>query len=627
MPSITVGMTSEPLVRTTPVVILLASALAQGWLQGGSTSPGDWLPVAVLAALMLATILAAGPAKPHRLALAASGLLVALSGWQALSLTWSPLPEAARNQALLALLYGIALAVPLLALRTRTERLLVVAILVACTGALTVATAVELRFGSDPARQYLHGRLDFPITYWNADAAFLLIGLWPALLLTARRSLPAIVRALALAIAVGALGALLLIQSKGAAMGLLVSALVVFTFTPGRLRLLTPTALATVTAMAGWRPFTAPYDAAPTGLSAAIRHAAGILLLTMVTAIAVGLGYAGVDRRLNTSERTRRRIGASVIATLVAAVVVGLGSFLVLVDRPGHFLAERWANFKHLPTSDTASTHFLSLGSNRYDFWRVSLIEFSRHPLNGIGAAGFQAAYLQQRRSPETPARPHSLELELLSEDGIVGLALLAACGAALLAVILPRARRGDLAAVASLGAGVYWLAHTSADWIWSFPAVGVPLFVLLGTGAAGGRLGQLERRSAISAAVLAVVAAVYVFGAPWMAQRLTSRALDGDLSPTAANADLRWARALDPISTDPLVTQSTLAGTPSAAVEPLEQAVAMEPHAAALQYLLGLAYLRANRKSEALAALGRANALDPNDSLVVSALRRARSR
>src|SRR5439155_2016395 len=111
------------------------------------------------------------------------------------------------------------------------------------------------------------------------------------------------------------------------------------------------------------------------------------------------------------------------------AVVGGIASFLATVDRPGHFFTKQWRSFKHLPRKDTASSHFFSLGSNRYDFWRVALDEFRDHPVAGIGARGFYNAYLVEGRSSETPQRAHSLELDVLSETGIVGFVLLLGAG------------------------------------------------------------------------------------------------------------------------------------------------------------------------------------------------------
>src|SRR5207302_3889681 len=129
---------------------------------------------------------------------------------------------------------------------------------------------------------------------------------------------------------------------------------------------------------------------------------------------------------------------------VVAGVVVGLAAFVAVEHHPVGFLDAKWNAFKHKPTSGREQTHLFELGSNRYDFWRVAFGEFGRHPLLGDGSRGFATAYLEHRQSAESPARAHSLELDALSETGLVGFALLAAAiGLPLLAV--GRRARGEL--------------------------------------------------------------------------------------------------------------------------------------------------------------------------------------
>ncbi len=44
-----------------------------------------------------------------------------------------------------------------------------------------------------------------------------------------------------------------------------------------------------------------------------------------------------------------------------------------------------------------------------------------RHPVAGVGAGGYTVAYYKQRRTTEAIENPHSIELELLAELGLVG--------------------------------------------------------------------------------------------------------------------------------------------------------------------------------------------------------------
>ncbi len=604
------------------VAVLLVVTWRLSWSEHGSIAAGDWLPYAVLVALVLATVLLSGAAVlPAQAALVSLGLLVAFSAWEALSLTWSPVPSLARDEALLTLLYALVFATPLVTLRSDAERMVALGVLLAGLTLLGLAVALKLRFGSHPLDLYISGRLDFPIAYANAQPAILLVGFWPAVVLASQRAAPAAARSLALAAGVALLAVSLAAQSKGSALGIAISAIVFFAAFPGRLRSLVPTLLAFGLVGAAFYPLTEPFrtngDAATRD---AIRTVGTTVLSLTGAAIAIGLVYTLLDRRLELSERARALAGRIALGVLLLAVVGGLAGFFVKVHHPVGFAGDKWRSFKHLPGRERTGTHLLSLGSNRYDFWRVSLVEFKRHPLNGIGARGFATAYLQQRRSPETPERPHSLPLEVLSEDGLVGFALLA--GALAIPLGLATRRATHAYAAAALGGAVYWLAHASVDWIWTFPAAGIPFFLVLGIGASGDDKGGLRSPLRLTAGIVAILLALLAFAPPWLSARLVSHA---ENNPASAGTDLRWARRLDPLSLDPLFARADLTTSPAKAIPPLEEAVRMEPRAVEAQYRLGMAYLSAGRRINARSHLREALRLDPGDSLIIKALQSLR--
>jgi hypothetical protein len=319
-----------------------------------------------------------------------------------------------------------------------------------------------------------------------------------------------------------------------------------------------------------------------------------------------------------------RALARSLAAAVVAVVVAVPVTFFAAVDRPGHVLEEKWHSFKTLPKHEGGSSHLTSLGSNRYDFWRVELDDARRHPVGGIGARGFASSYLQKGRSSETPARGHSLLLDTLSETGVVGFVLLlAALGFPLVSATRRGRRTGVLAGLAA--AGAYGLAHASVDWIWTFPAVGGTLFLLLGIASAGNGKGRgpqfLPTRPSIALGIAVVLVAIGAFGTPWVSARLTAAA---ERNPTDAAADLRWAKRLDPLSVEPLLTEASLAASPRAALPPLRQALADQPRDASLHYRLGLTLLRAGRGREARIELLAAQRLDPRSPIVARALRAA---
>jgi hypothetical protein len=300
-----------------------------------------------------------------------------------------------------------------------------------------------------------------------------------------------------------------------------------------------------------------------------------------------------------------RAAGLASVALVVAAVAVGVALFFGRVYHEGWF-GDQWRSFKHAPAS-TGSSHLLVLGSYRYDIWRVALHEFGDHPLAGIGSRGFGPAYLEKRHSPDTPARAHSVELDALSELGIVGFGLLVVVLVLPLTPIVSRMRARDPAATAAFAGGAYWLVHASADWIWTVPACGLPFWLLLGAGGSGGERRALSPRAAIPAATVAVIVAVVAFVPPWLSARLTDR------------GQYRWAERFDPLSVNPYVRQGTIAA--------LQEAVRKEPRVAELRFDLGQAYLRAGERRRARAAFLEARRLDPRDPRILLALRGNRSR
>ena len=593
--------------RVLPTAALAAAAWALAWIATGSTSSADWLPYAFLGALLLAVVLLTGAARPHRAELATLGALVALAGWEAVTIAWSTVPPLARDEALLTLFYAIAFVVPLLTLRTAGDRLLATTSVAAAAGILTLGVGVVLRFGSDQADHFYSGRLSFPISYPNAQAAVFLIGFWPAVVLAAQRVRSPAVRLLAVAAATAIASGWLTAQSKGGILAIAVSAALLFGLSPLRLRLLPPTLIAAGLTFAAYRPLTAPFRS---GSAEDVKRAgSAIILLTLLGAL-LGLAYALTDRRLELEPGQVRAAGLTTFGIFCAGLVAAVVVFFAAVYHAG-WLGDQWRAFKNAPTSTSSSSHLLQLGSYRYDIWRVALHEAAHHPLAGIGSRGFGPAYLRLRHSPDTPARAHSVELDALSELGVVGFALLVCALTLPLLPIVSRTRARDPAATAAFAGAAYWLVHASVDWIWTVPACALPFFLLLGAGGSGGDRRPLARGEAVPAAVVTVLVALVAFVPPWLSARL------------AARDQFHWAKRLDPLSVGPYVAEAASASSPRASVAPLEEAVRKEPRVVELRFDLAQAYIRARELERARAALLEAQRLDPREPRIVDELRR----
>ena len=597
---------------------MIAGACLLAWAETGSIDAGDWLIYAVFAALLLTVVAATSALSlPPTPALVGLACLVAYAGWQAVTIAWAALPSLARDDALLTLFYAVVLALGL-CVRGALDRGVVVGAVAAGCGILAVATGVALRWGASPESHFADRRLAFPVSYTNGAAAMFLIGFWPALVLAARRKAPVLARSGALAAAAAMLAGWLLTQSKGGGIALAVSAVAMLIVARDRLRLVVPSAILAALVGSQFDALTAAYTSGDVRGSA--RHAGAVLVVLAVAGAVAGAVYALVDRRLELPGPIARNIGRAALVLAVAVVIAIPVGFFATVDHPGNWASTRWHSFKNDAQSDTAGTHFGTLGSNRYDFWRVALGQFEHHPVAGIGDRGFGPAYLMHRRSSEVPARAHSFELDALSETGLIGLALLVAALAPLIWLTARGAWCGDLAGAAGFGAAAYFVTHASADWIWTIPAVGVPFFALLGTACAPREPRAVPRFAGVGVAVASAAVALVLFAPPWLSATLSSSALDGSSSP---GGDLRWARRLDPLSVEPYVVAASLARTPADAIPPLQTAARKEPRSVDARFQLGLAYLRANRRVEARREVQAALRLEPGEPSIERAIRR----
>jgi hypothetical protein len=606
-----------------PVAVLAAAFFALAWREQGSVLAEDWLAYALGAALLLGTLLASGFAfRPTPSLLAGLGALVALAGWTTISASWSPVPALARDEALLVLLYAVVLSVPLLMLRSEVERTAAIAIVAGACVCLVVATSIRLLLADDPGdRHFWATRLGSPIRYPGADAALFLVSFWPAVAIAAAPRLNVALRAVALGGATALLAGWLMTQSRAGAISLGVSALVIFALAPARLRLLVPAALAAGLAAAAYDPLTDPFLKVGPALDDAIQSAGTWALLLSLAGGAIGLLYAVVDGRLALPPRFVRAAGlAAVVAVGVGALGATVG-FFVTVDEPRDYVSDRWREFKREPEHEAGSSHLVTLGSDRYDFWRVALREFGEHPIAGAGGGAFGPAYLREGRTEETPLRAHSFELDVLSETGFLGFALLAG-GLVLFGWTLLRRARSDLVTAGVAGGIAYWLVHATGDWTWTFPAVGLPFFLLLGIATAGGSDRRIAARAGPPLALAVAATGLLAFTPPWLSSRFTNRALAQ--SHADAAHELRWARRLDPLSAAPLIAEAALAPSPMRAIAPLEEAVEREPRSVGPRYLLGRAYLEAGRPAEARREFREALRLSPRSDQVRRALRRA---
>ncbi|MGI8428065.1 MAG: tetratricopeptide repeat protein [Solirubrobacteraceae bacterium] len=629
----------------------LGAALGVSQIIGGAYDEATWAPIA-LGALALVLALALG--VPRRPPLAAVIPLLALIGlwlWSLVSTSWSESSDAAHIAADRWLLYGAVLAV-LWWMVGEDRRRAIVLLAGASAGVLGVAGWMLVRMlGDHGASLFLGVRLTDPLGYVNGQAGYLLAGAWPCLALAQwRRSGAGAISAVTAGAGLSGLIVLvalgLLTQSRSWGIGLLGAALLVLIVIPGRRRRACAVLLAGVT-VALIYPALANVWRHPSHLTGVVTnrstHQAAVAIL--VAALAAGVVWTvlvlALERLAPTGSRARTHVGrltGAALASLVLAVIVGIGFNAGAITRRVH---GQYEAFVHLAPSPV-STRLFSGGGNRYDYWRVALIEFGSAPVRGVGAGNYQPSWYLHRRTAEEIQQPHSLELQTLAELGLVGALLLAGFLTAVAFGLHATARAGarDPAArwvaVAAGGTFTAWLIQTSLDWLHLFPglsAIALAAAVALLVRPAARRTAAHAGRARIAGiAGIAVAAVLAGAGALTIAPRVLSlhaqasaqRAL-AERVPRAAIADASRALDYDPSSVGALLLRAAGFARLHAfgpTLADLRRAIAVEPHNWVTWALLGDLLTRRGDSAGARSAYERALKLNPLEAELGSALK-----
>ena len=455
---------------------LLLGPTVLAFFSGGFYTEPRLIAAIVVWALVLVLTLT-GPAPlprtlPGRLAL---GGLVAMTAWTAISLAWAPLGAPALAAVQRLVLYTGALVLAIGVLRDRRAlRALEPALAAGATIVIGYGLAGRLLPGViELARSTsAGGRLEQPITYWNAEGALAAMGLVLCARVAGDRTRPPWMRMLAAAAAVPLGAGVYLSFSRGA---IAVAALgVVVLVAAARSRAQLRAAVLALGAAVAGTLATAPFGGV-TSLSGTLADrerdgAIALVLLIVVAAAAAALcGRIAARDPDDDALPGAARLGRVALAggaIVVAGLVIG-----GLAERPS--AAELAAGAK--------PSRLTTVSSNRYEYWRVGLAAFADHPIGGLGAGGFRVRWLQERKIREAVRDVHSLELEQLAELGLVGLLALATFLGGVLLAARSALRRNPAAAAGAAAAALVWLLHASIDWDWQLPAVSLPALVLAG--------------------------------------------------------------------------------------------------------------------------------------------------
>jgi O-antigen ligase len=448
---------------------LLAAPAVLAFFSGGYFTHPRLIAAIAISTLVLA-LAVVGPAPlprstPGRLALAG---LAGLAGWSALSILWAPQagPAVQNVQRLLLYLGAFVAAIGILRnprLRRATEPAL------AGGAALVIGYGLAGRLLPDlvelDSSRSAGGRLEQPLTYWNAEGVLAAMGLVLCARLAGDRSRPRAMRVVAAA-AAPLLGAgVYLTYSRGALAVAVLGLLVLAAAAPSRAQARAAGLVLAVAAATAACTELLPGVATIAGPD---RARDGLVLLAILVAASAGSALAA--SRLPEDPDRLPRWYAPVAWAAAAAVGAGLivGG---IAERP----SEREL------AAGAEATRLTSVSSNRYEYWRVAIGAFADDPLLGTGAGGFRVVWLQERPIREAVRDAHSLEFEVAAELGLVGLLALGLLAGGTAGAARRALMRGREAAAGPVAVLVVWGLHASIDWDWQMPAVTLPALVLAG--------------------------------------------------------------------------------------------------------------------------------------------------
>jgi hypothetical protein len=461
------------------VVALLAGPAALAFFQGGYFDLAR-VAAAVIAWLLLGVAALVSPQPiPRglggRLALAG---LVLLTVWSGASIAWAPLSAPATDALQRLLLYIAALGAAAALLRDPVARR-------ATEPVLALGTVLGVGYGLLdrllPGIFHLKrssealGRLEQPLTYWNAMGALAAIGAVLCARIAGDATRPRWMRAAAAAGGIPLAMGVWLSYSRGvlAALGVGLLALAALAPTRAQLRALGVAVAAGVPA--ALIAYSFPGVRALVG-SASARESDGLTMLAIMAVLcALAAGAVWLAAAAESSGRWSpgtialprwARVATAVVVLAAGAAVIGIAA----QDRG------------HSALGSASAQRLQSLESNRYDYWKVALANgFAAQPIRGVGAGGFAVIWLQHRDVSERAKLAHSLYVETLAELGLVGFACLAIFLAGV-AIAAARAWRIDAARAAGPAAVLaVWATHSALDWDWQMPALTLVALVLAG--------------------------------------------------------------------------------------------------------------------------------------------------
>ena len=458
--------------RTGSAFLLLASPTVLAFFSGGYFAGPRLIAGVVVWMIALAAVWLCEESLPRRRAGRSALLgLFALTALLGISIIWAPLRSVAQADLQRLLLYLGAFLAAVILLRGRQG--LRLSELFLASGSLIVscyALAARLlpAVVHETASESAAGRLEQPLTYWNASGVLAAVGLLLAARIAVDSGRTAWVRSAAVASVVPFGLAAYLTFSRGALLAIVVGAILLIVLSRERqqMRVLVVGICGAVLVSATAAVLPAVRTLQGTDPE---RQQQGFVLLLVLVAVAAGTIYLSRwwCRRPDSGLLSAPR---ALAAGLAVVVVVGFSA-----------VAAGNGTSNGQPRFGADTRRLTSFESNRYAYWKVAGRMFIAAPVVGDGSGSFRVVWRRERTILDPALDAHSLYIETAAELGLLGLLALALFigGVACAGRNVLRVRRaeatGALAALAALA------VHAALDWDWEMPAVAMVGLLLAG--------------------------------------------------------------------------------------------------------------------------------------------------
>jgi O-Antigen ligase len=436
--------------------------------------------IAAAAAWVLVVVIALLAPRPlpsstaGRVALAGLALLTV---WTAASLTWTEVPGRAQGDLQRLCLYlGFFFAATVLLRGAVVRRWLEPALVLGTFVVIGYALSERLlpHVFEFARSESAAGRLEQPISYWNALGLLAAIGFVLATRLAGDPEREPAMRGAAAAAGVALGLGVYLSFSRGALAAVAAGVLFLLALAPqGRPQLRAAIALVVGAGLAA-----VVASRLPTVESIKPRAEGdptdGLIMFGVLIVLAVAAALV-VARR--PAERARTAPLPALPVSRPTAVLTIAGVLIVAAALAAAVLEGKPQGTS--PVQGATAARLSSIDTNRYRYWEVAISTWADSPIRGVGSGGFEVEWRKQRDRVDKSGDAHSLYLETLAELGVIGFLFLLAflAGTAAAVVRLHRIAPGPATALA--GGMAAWAVHAGLDWDWEMPAVTLPALAL----------------------------------------------------------------------------------------------------------------------------------------------------